>query len=377
MIRINKISIYIIFSFLVIFRLSGLCHIFPIIKYVYAGLEIGVLLITVIAMLLKKDNRCISFLFVLVSFFFIYNFINTLLKGQNILQIVSSIISDYTIYLITVICIRSGRKEQLIIISDMICKILLCINFIHMFIWPESFGFSRSMNKIYILASDNALIMYVIIFIIIHELRCQVKKYAWWVNVLFYGICAYELLIGEAATSYFVIAFLIVAIVQIRKINYSKYAIHGLVGILFLHYFILYVREFDFLSSIVEKFGKNLTFSGRTEIWDIGIMLAQKSLLTGYGVSDNTYYIVRRNVFLEAHNMLLSYILQGGMILLILFLLILISVCIFLWKNKGNVYSKYILVGIWTYLLAFLVESPTAVPGFFLLIGMCTSNKQE
>ncbi len=375
-ISINKFSIYIVFSIFVLFRMGGLLSTIPFIKYVYA---IGELLVLVVACLqvIKSGIFNASVMLWLVTFFFGYNAINTFLKQGMSVQIFEAILDDYAIILVVLSVIKRGKMQQFVCITDRCFKFMLGVNFVHMLLNPLGWGFTRSMNKIFILASDNGLSLFLVVFIIFHELKNYYKPSKWYWNFLFYFICLYEIVVGEAATAIFIIGLLIFAIKLLKKINYATFSYIGFGIIVFLNSFVLFIRNFAFISTLVARVGKNTTFSGRTEIWDKAIALADKNFFSGLGLSENAYYVTRYNVLMEAHNMALSYLLQGGIVLLFIFVIIILYACHELVDNQKEYYTRFVAIGILAYLAIFLVESPVVVPGFFLLLGMCEQSKKK
>ena len=245
-----------------------------------------------------------------------------------------------------------------------------------MLLTEDGFGFTRSLNHIFILSADNTLAFFVIVFVIVHELRNRIRSFGFVRNCLYYAVILYELIRGEAATSYFVFLFLVLGVLLSKKVAVNRFFYLGCGAIVFLNVFLLSIRKLSFMEPIFKSFGKDITMTGRIGIWDSAIRLINKSTLFGYGISDNMYYVTVNNVKMEAHNMLLSYMLQGGIILLILMVFL---ICLYGWKIKQSksIASRYVTVGFFAYLVNFLVESQAYVYGFYFIVALCLMEERK
>lgn len=83
---------------------------------------------------------------------------------------------------------------------------------------------------------------------------------------------------------------------------------------------------------IEELLGKDTTFSSRSIIWMNSIEKINQSMWTGYGLQTNDWYISSILGF-NPHNILLSILLKGGVILLMMYLII---IYLSLKKSKGG-----------------------------------------
>lgn len=368
MIRINRSNLFYAFSLLVVFRMDGLIYIFPYMKYIYGVLQAVVLLYSVYLMLRYRLSAFPQIF--LLALFFVADFFITIANKGSFEQIVSMIISDFTICLVSYVGIKKNPKN-FIRIADQIFLFLLFVNLVSMWLFPGGIGLTRSSNKIFLLTSDNALLKYLLVFCVVHNIANCYKRKKWWLNFFFYVICIVELWIGEAATSFF--AFLVygVGIIFIGIIPYTKFWMIEFASILLCNWFLLIFRQTEVFESLIAKLGKDMTFSGRTYIWDEALKLIPNSPFWGYGVTENTYYVIYKNTLMEAHNYILGLLLQGGLILLFL---LAVQVIYLGQKNYGLTKQSainYVIVGLIAYGVMFFVESPPTVPGFFLLIVLC------
>ena len=148
-----------------------------------------------------------------------------------------------------------------------------------------------------------------------------------------------------------VIIFLTGVIFQVESIFYKKIGIgRSLLGLTFLFILIFSIIVLIFSSEIFALipgyFGKDLTLSGRVDIWKFAWNDIEKKLLFGYGFA--TYWIMgsaRLEIFAsyfegfmvnEAHNGYLEIILQLGFIGLIFFLSTIVAYVYRMFKLNSN-----------------------------------------
>ena len=111
----------------------------------------------------------------------------------------------------------------------------------------------------------------------------------------------------------------------------------GYIGYLIVVLLIVFLRFQNIFSYLIEDvLKKDLTFTGRTIMWDYAILLIQKNPIIGYGYMDQeTETILLGGA--HSHNILLEQLLRGGIIYAILFALM-----IFLLSSKLKKASKYL-----------------------------------
>ena len=137
----------------------------------------------------------------------------------------------------------------------------------------------------------------------------------------------------------------------------------------FLFFFGIVVARLQqvFSPLIVQVLHKDITFTGRTEIWDLTLAYVKEHWLTGSG------YLTRADFpkmfpsdlfsYVHPHNFILSLLLQGGVILLVIFVIWTGISGMYLLKNRGYLSANLLLA----LLLAFLVTGLTEA----LAVYMC------
>lgn len=162
-----------------------------------------------------------------------------------------------------------------------------------------------------------------------------------------------------------------VLILMLSGMKFKKIVIPFAILNLVLDFAIVIVRKVEWISSfIINVLHRDLTFSGRAEIWDLVQEEISKSPLFGTGfhnIEDNGLVLSPTKNVSNAHNELLDVTYKGGFIALILFLFLVIKCIISLLKS-----TKPSVAGILgLFLGAFFIEAVVSdiwYPQFFLLL---------
>lgn len=134
---------------------------------------------------------------------------------------------------------------------------------------------------------------------------------------------------------------------------------------------IVFRLQSAFAFIIEDLLHKNITFTGRTDIWDIAIMLIKRSPVLGYGVYEGHGLIFTRGHFYYAHNAVLEVLLQGGVISLIFYAAIFGTAAAALYKNRKYPVSQILAFGIFTILAMMLMEAYSNIWIFALPVIAC------
>lgn len=116
---------------------------------------------------------------------------------------------------------------------------------------------------------------------------------------------------------------------------------------------------------------KSISFTGRTDIWDIAIMLIKRSPVIGYGVYEGHGLIFIRGQYYYAHNAVLEVLLQGGVLSLVFYLLIFVIAASVLYKYRKLKASQILSFGIFTVMVMMLMEAYSNIWIFALPVIAC------
>ena len=163
---------------------------------------------------------------------------------------------------------------------------------------------------------------------------------------------------------------IVVLILVNRKIQLLKILLAGsvIVDIVIVH-----IRHIAFLEKfIVNTLGRNITFSGRTQVWDLSIDVLMRNPLYGTGIQtleDSGFTLLSSKQLSNAHNEFLDLTFKGGIVTAIAWVILVVKCCLPLVKNKTTWISSYLglFIGI------FLFESilgDVFYPEVFLILYM-------
>lgn len=241
-----------------------------------------------------------------------------------------------------------------------VVTILVYANFFLLVMYPDGLTKDSYFNtSYYFIADKNSSGVYILFFLLLILINSFVKysKISFW--TLFGLIIAVvtEIVMssssGLIACSVVVIFALLTKLKEIRKLG----NIRLLVGIVIVIFLIIVVFRttgiFDWF--LMKFFGKGSDFSGRTVIWSEVIAKVKGKPIFGYGLpADGDVYIWGK--YYNAHNMILEILLNGGLILLLCF----ISIIVFAVKNltrEKSIISYHISIALFAMLVDGLMES--------------------
>lgn len=151
-------------------------------------------------------------------------------------------------------------------------------------------------------------------------------------TIVFLGLISVTSLLYHSSTG-FAAPLIVIVLLIIRKfilknnmrLAKSRIYLYVSVGIGVL---VIFLRQFTFYESILEWMGKNLTFTGRTIIWDQAIERIKQSPIIGSGhISPYGYQTFGNENWSSqsSHNIYMDVMIETGIIGLVIFFLILLK----------------------------------------------------
>lgn len=110
-----------------------------------------------------------------------------------------------------------------------------------------------------------------------------------------------------------------------------------------------------FSGLIVDVLHKDITFTGRTDLWDMAMLYISRKPYTGYGITAK-FLTMKSGISYSPHNLILQILLAGGALSLTMFTLMYI-VAVKKLKPQKYKYSCLLAFSIFCYLIASLTES--------------------
>lgn len=176
-----------------------------------------------------------------------------------------------------------------------------------------------------------------------------------------------ELLLWSATglVGYFIVLIFLLYVCVMRKIFKYNYLLLFLISaILFI--VITFGKNETLLSFFIEDvLQKDSTFTGRDIIWQFYIKEILKSPIIGYGAVYTPFQD------LVAHSGWLTILLDGGIVLLFVFILINLSIHKKIKRNKNNIYITLLSISLFSFLIMMVAEMPIMefFFGFFILLA--------
>lgn len=138
-----------------------------------------------------------------------------------------------------------------------------------------------------------------------------------------------------------------------NKIHIFNILTYFLINVgLFVSIVVWRVQEiFSYL--IIHILHRNITFTGRTFIWDSALKYIKRKPILGYGNVSFNY----NNYIFSTHNTILGILHKVGFVGIFFYFLFLYKSLKELWKNKANEISQFISIIIFSYFLMMLVEA--------------------
>lgn len=121
---------------------------------------------------------------------------------------------------------------------------------------------------------------------------------------------------------------------------------------------IIIMKQQERFAFIIENvLGKNLTFTSRTRLWDAGLLLSSQNLWTGHGVESKAALMVKTGFSNDSfHNFIVDYLYQGGIVVLVLWVIFAILLWISIRKCQNAIIARVCNVIAFSFLLVAISE---------------------
>ena len=327
---------------------------------------------------LARNKICVSTInsvFVSWAVFWLYLLVNTFLQGDMTKTFLVNVMS--ILAMMWWMGENKTNMHDFISVLMFMAEILIYINFICMLLFPQGMYVSLSTGNSsnWILGYDNFFEQTFIPAYVIGLVYChQNKKY---IRSLLL-IIAMHLSAFMSFPATLVVALFFMDLLLVFRIHRFKKVFNlGLnmtiilgvtIGILFFN------LQTKVGSVIFELLQKDVTFTGRTVIWNLTIELFQKAPLFGYGFSDGDARLAKMDYILKgafnAHNQILELLWEGGVVLLILFIICILVSAKQLMKasEKGDDIAQYFVLGLSAVLITFIVKAYIQMTPVFIFI---------
>lgn len=294
------------------------------------GLVLQMILVVVFLYYMKGQPSLFSVIvFIFQISFLLSDFVNSCFNYTHIRYLLCNIIPclalDYA---------YKNNKQKLFfrgIIS--IFRMYVLIHTVIRVAIPDGLYLGTSLGVVpqYFLENDNAAMPYIYILFALSTYNFRLYKENKITYIFDFALCAFITIYAWSATGVIVGCILCISCV-ISKISFFKNKFPFAVSIIVLIGFFFGVvasgnGSSGLLGVVGDWLGKDtLTFSGRTYIWLQSISVIKDHIMFGASFSDATQSIstVSGARFVGAHNQFLEYAVEGGLVSIILFVLVVV-----------------------------------------------------
>ncbi|MBP3444979.1 MAG: O-antigen ligase family protein [Bacilli bacterium] len=251
-------------------------------------------------------------------------------------------------------------NKQLLAATSIFLIVAIIINFVTILLFPDGLYIGNNTNEHYFLGQRNDLIEYILPCLLCFSIYNFKYKTSKLIFCIFNLICMFSVILTWSAnamtalTIYYVYLFFF----YIKKKDNVFSPLNIYLISFFTSYSIIILKIQNLFSWIIEGIlHKNLTFTGRTSIWDKSIAYIKKSFLYGYGKESEIIKFYKIGHSNSCHNYFLDFLYDGGILMFIIILFIIITLNKS-YKNKcvddkaktivSSIFIGYFIIGIAT-----------------------------
>ena len=243
-------------------------------------------------------------------------------------------------------------------------ELLIYINFVLLLVYPKGIALQGGRGVwLFGQANDSTLYInnaFLFAMLYLHYIaRNKVSKIRSFVLIF---VCIISTVLTGSATSIvgLVPIILFLCIYKMWGINVNPFVgIGASAGIFFLFVILRAQEVFAYLIEVLLH--RSLTFSNRLRLWDMAILWISKKPVLGYGVEARIELSNRFMGFGTPHNKILYTAYQGGVVLVIVFVIIIIYAAIKTKKYSGKNAAIVITAFSFAYLIQMQFESYTVI----------------
>lgn len=343
--NINIIYIMLLFPFL---DLTILRHYIP---YYNIGIKIAKIVVYLVIFFLVVKKRKISIDTILIASFCVILAISSKINKIETMKIITSIAYILMFYLL----FDYGLKHDIynfLYTLKVFLLLLICLNFVSIALCPNGiYTNSDGYTQNWILGYKNTHILYQMMYILCsivlnYILDKNIKKTD---IVVYLIILVSNILIGNK-TAIISLTLMSICIILYKRFPKILNKINFTLSYIIIYFGLIIFRVQEKLGSIINK---NITFTGRRDIWNTVEYFIKKKPIFGYG---NTLFEFSDNI-VTTHNFILDIIYRTGIVGLICFGIYIIYSLKNLINYKQYKISSYIEIITFCFYIMCLMES--------------------
>lgn len=301
----------------------------------------NVIKIAIIAVLLAwfaLFYQKVSLFFISLTLLQIWRIICTIYNGGSYTSLFLTMFNALAIVLVVEMGLKTD-PDALLDAATFVLGVFTICNFVTILMYPDGMYTRNQYAENYFFGYRNNMVMMILPAVIFSVVR-SFKYYNRLSKSSFIIILASVLSVFMAFSATAVIGVSIFCVVVIMTIIGLKPRVFNIVTYLVINAFyffgviIMRVQEY-FAFFIVDVLGKDLSFTGRTEIWDKSLKAFLESPVFGVGeiAGDESIALVGAT---HSHNYYLDSLYKGGVFGFLFFIVILVICGVVLYKNRKN-----------------------------------------
>lgn len=289
----------------------------------------------------------VSLFFVGIVFFEVWRVLATIYCGGNYTSLFLAIFNALAICLVVEMGLKTD-PDALLDGASFTLGLFVLINFATILLFPQGMYEFNTFTQNYFLGYRNNSIMLffpAIIFSIVRSLRKYNKLTL--SSFVITAVSFATVIIAFSATSVIGMTvftlFLLLALIN-KMPNFLNIITYLAINIAYFFGVIILRLQEAFAFIIVDMLGRDLTFTGRTKIWDSALAAFAKSPVFGVGEIENQ---ASRDLIgaTHAHNYYLDLLYKSGLPGFLIFFAILIICGVALYRNRKNGKIPFVVSG--------------------------------
>lgn len=271
--------------------------------------------------------------------------------------------------------IKRNLIKSLSTISGL-CLTLISVNLLSILFAQTSY-MDASGNSVYFWNTRNHLSSLFMLGMVTSNLLSHVRKrkqygasLRWWLTIILVFI---SIILTVSSTTIVGISVFVLLLILARRWKFIYHPVVLMIVAFVAHLAIVVFRIQNVVSYlVVQILGKDMTFTGRTDIWDAGLLSIAQHFWTGISQS-NTIAVWFSDSGVSAHNQLLEIGMESGIIGLVLFIILLLSLALTIEKNKKKKADLIVFSSILSYVVMMIAETVSPYYPWFIIFGLVSN----
>lgn len=320
----------------------------------------------------RRKLKNVKFLYLFILYWSIY-LTSTFLNDQSsFFYVFSHAYSDFALVLLVTLCCRNWSLEFFNALFFLYCG-WIYLNFIFDLLFPSGLYYTGSYHTAHLLGDDNAMMYVMLPGIIIVLCRCFILRNTIRLIDLTPLFVSMISVLSVWAVSAFLSLFLfIILFVYIKKKKHINPFIL-LTGLIITIVICFVGLSHPLFSNIIENtLEKDITISGRTILWAQAVIDIIKKPILGYGgYFQYGSWVINVDDMIEypCHTPYLQLLLDGGMLLFLSFLTIVIRSFLSVKKERNNIIGFFLAAGLISMMFNYITEYSQLLH-FYIIVTM-------